>query len=408
VSAGGAVSGDGGASATSGSGGAPSGGRPCSAPPVAEVATFPVVAELPDPFKFSDGTRMTAPSDWERRRTEIGGLVQRFQYGSYPPAPTNVTAAFDGTTLTVTVEYNGNTISYSPVVALPSGTGPFPALVTLGFRDSSTDSSTPVLKGMIPNQTLTDRGIASIIYDPTEISKDGAGYRGQGKFYDLYGATFKAGAIMAWAWGVHRIVDALGTLPQFDATKVAVHGFSRYGKGALVTGAFDTRIALTIASSSGAGGVGSWRSAEAAMAAMTDGGSVQTLSQAADEANWFVSDFKPNFGCRVQQLPFDGHSVVVLVAPRPILVTEGRLDSWNNPPGCFNSVLAARKVFTYLDKGDYLGFKSSEAYHEFTAEQQTAALTFMDRFLLGSTTADTNIFSNSFKPDPTAAPWSTP
>jgi len=53
---------------------------------------------------------------------------------------------------------------------------------------------------------------------------------------------------MAWAWGVSRIIDALEVTPaaRINPTKVGVTGCSRNGKGALVAGAFDTRIALTI------------------------------------------------------------------------------------------------------------------------------------------------------------------
>ena len=384
--------GSGGQGPGAGGQGTTGGSAPCPNPVVKEVATFPSIAELPDPFTFQDGTRVTSPNDWDRRRAEISARVQQFQYGPYPPSPSSVTGALSGTTLTVTVEYGGKTISFTATVSLPSGSGPFPAYV--GFASATFPA--PIDAG-----TLTARGIASIAYDPSQLSGDGTGYRGVGKFYDLYGTAFKAGALMAWAWGVHRIVDALAQLGGFDATKVAVQGFSRWGKAALVTGALDPRIALTVVSSSGAGGVGSWRDAESV------GSSVQTLSEIAAEANWFVQDFGQNFGCRVKSLPFDGHSIVALVAPRPILVTEGSQDTWNNPKGCFNSVWAAREVFEYLGVPDRLGFRSSPTSHAFSADEKTAALTFMDRFLLGQA-VDTNVFDQTFPVDPNAAPWSAP
>jgi hypothetical protein len=367
-------------------------GNACPSPAVPAVAALPSIAELPDPFAYQDGTRMTIEADWDSRRAQLAELVQQFEYGPYPPPPSSVTANLSGTTLTVTVEYGGNTISFAPTIALPSGSGPFP--VYIGFAPAGFGAP-------IDPDTLTARGIASIAYDSSELSADGASLRGRGKFYELYGTASKAGALMAWAWGVHRIVDALERLDEFDATKVAVQGFSRWGKAALVAGAFDTRIALTLVSSSGAGGVGSWRDAESV------GSSVQTLSEAAAEANWFTPDFGQNFGCRVQSLPFDGHSIVALVAPRPILVTEGSQDAWNNPKGCFNSVWAARKVFDYLGVSDHLGFRSSATSHAFSSAEEATALTFMDRFLLGAA-VDTNVFDQTFPVDPNAAPWSAP
>ena len=60
----------------------------------------------------------------------------------------------------------------------------------------------------------------------------------------------------AWVWGVSRIIDALELSPHanINLNKLAVTGCSRDGKGALMAGAFETRIALTIPQESGSGG----------------------------------------------------------------------------------------------------------------------------------------------------------
>ena len=60
----------------------------------------------------------------------------------------------------------------------------------------------------------------------------------------------------AWVWGVSRIIDALELSPRanINLNKLAVTGCSRDGKGALMAGAFETRIALTIPQESGSGG----------------------------------------------------------------------------------------------------------------------------------------------------------
>ncbi|MCV4601029.1 hypothetical protein OFC63_33920, partial [Escherichia coli] len=52
------------------------------------------------------------------------------------------------------------------------------------------------------------------------------------------------GALVAWAWGVSRLIDRFATDPDLDAEKVGVEGHSRYGKSALVAAAYDDRIVV--------------------------------------------------------------------------------------------------------------------------------------------------------------------
>src|SRR5260221_8622954 len=63
---------------------------PASAPPPG-VDQLPPVPELPDPFKFNDGSRMKTKADWEKRREEIKELVLTYEYGHPAPPPGNVT-----------------------------------------------------------------------------------------------------------------------------------------------------------------------------------------------------------------------------------------------------------------------------------------------------------------------------
>ncbi|MGM1062524.1 glucuronyl esterase domain-containing protein [Saccharothrix sp. Mg75] len=58
---------------------------------------------------------------------------------------------------------------------------------------------------------------------------------------------------------MRRALDALRSVPQVDTTKVGVSGHCRYGRAAVVAGAFDDRIALTVPGSSGTAGMGDYR-----------------------------------------------------------------------------------------------------------------------------------------------------
>ena len=53
----------------------------------------------------------------------------------------------------------------------------------------------------------------------------------QGKFYDLYGKDYPAGAMIAWAWAVSRIIDVMEADEgmQFNVSRIGVTACSRNG-----------------------------------------------------------------------------------------------------------------------------------------------------------------------------------
>src|SRR5207244_1529508 len=108
--------------------------------------------------------------------------------------------------------------------------------------------------GHVSDDTLKQiitRGYALAEFNRLELAPDLPGRTGL--IYDAYpNADF--GALAAWSWGYHRCVDFLCTLDYIDKSKIAIVGSSRGGKCALFAGATDTRIALTNANASGAGG----------------------------------------------------------------------------------------------------------------------------------------------------------
>ena len=190
------------------------------------------------------------------------------------------------------------------------------------------------------NSALSSMGVAVINFPNNEIAQqNGQSSRGVGKFYDMYGSGHSAGALMAWAWGVSRLIDALEKTPaaNIDPTRLGVTGCSRNGKGALTVGAFDERIKLTIPQESGSGGSGSWRVSDW-MA--SQGQETQTLSQIVGENVWFRANFN-QFSSAATKLPFDHHSIIGLVAPRAILIIENDI-LWLGPQSSWSGANAAR------------------------------------------------------------------
>ena len=148
------------------------------------------------------------------------------------------------------------------------------------------------------------------------------------------------GTIAAWAWGIERAVDYLRSDKDIDKARIAVVGHSRLGKTALLAGAFDERIALVIPHQAGCGGTAPSRG--------TVGESVKRINTSFPY--WFDATFK-EFNDQPDRLPFDQNCLVALVAPRPVLFTNGVEDTWSNSKGQFEVLRAADAVYRFLDAG---------------------------------------------------------
>jgi hypothetical protein len=188
--------------------------------------------------------------------------------------------------------------------------------------------------------------------------------------------------MMAWAWGVSRIIDALEITPgtKINTQRLGVTGCSRNGKGALVAGAFDERIALTIPQESGSGGSACWRLSDYQLA---QGQVVQTASEIVMENVWFSEEFA-NYSTRVDLLPFDHHMLAGLVAPRGLFVIENTAYLWFGPWSCYGCMKTANKIWQALGIPDNMGFSQlgGHLHCEFPAAQQGDLTAFVNKFLL--------------------------
>ncbi len=333
---------------------------------------------LPDPFTFLNGQRMTTKAEWECRSAEIAMLAQEFEYGYKPCTPyESTTGAFADNNITVTVTENGKTVSFNCSITYPSaGSAPYPAIISLGWFCLNRDE-------------ILNLGIAIINFpnDDIGLQVDGAS-RGKGKFYDLHCNTHSAGALMAWAWGVSRLIDALEKTPavNIDTKHLGVTGCSRNGKGALCAGAFDNRIALTIPQESGSGGAANWRVSDYM------GSSVQRLTQIVDENCWFRSNFK-QFKRTATKLPFDHHMIAALCAPRGLLFIENTSQTWLGNESCWATGNVTSMIYQALGIADNMGFSQNghSDHCGFPDAQIPELVAFVKKFLLNNNTVDTHV-----------------
>ncbi|MGP4110455.1 glucuronyl esterase domain-containing protein, partial [Streptomyces sp. 4N509B] len=103
-------------------------GADCPVSPGSPISS----SQLPDPFVTQNGTPVTTQEQWRCRRAEIREMAERHVYGDKPAPPDSVTGTVTNSQVTVNVSDNGRSASFSASVSLPSGTGPFPAVIVYG------------------------------------------------------------------------------------------------------------------------------------------------------------------------------------------------------------------------------------------------------------------------------------
>jgi endo-1,4-beta-xylanase len=324
---------------------------------------LPRVKELPNPFRFADGSSVRTRADWKRRRQELKDLFQDYEYGHLPPKPKKMTlrrgkvvvdkenkVAIEDVDLLL--EHAGKKLTLHFRLAWPDkAKKAVPVVIQswFGLRGFGDRGGRPSGRWFAP-YTKRGYGVAQCYFQ--EMAPDNK-MRTTG-VYRLFGNKIDCGALMAWAWGVHRVLDAVEKVDRFDAKKAIVTGHSRWGKAALVAGAFDDRIALTVPSHSGCAGTAPFR--------FIYGKSEQLHNIVGAFPYWFHPNFN-QFKGKVERLPVDQHLLMALVAPRALLQTEGTKDSWTNPQGAQLTHQAARKVYTFLKAEDKISIRFRPVGH---------------------------------------------
>jgi hypothetical protein len=258
---------------------------------------------------------------------------------------------------------------------MPTGAGPFPVII--GMNSGTGSLAASLFTGCIQ--------IAYMHNDVTTYNTSPP----SGPFYTMYPEYSGNGQYCAWAWGVSRLIDGIELVKDelnADLEHIGVTGCSYAGKMALFAGAFDERIALTIAQESGGGGAAAWRVSETL-------GEVETLG--ATNYSWFMPALKNNFGGKVDRLPYDHHELMAMIAPRALLAFGNDGWVWLADPSGYVSCMAAREVWKFLGVEDRFGFDFTGGHNHCAAaaSQTDAATRFIDKFLRGKDEVDTHILT---------------
>lgn len=336
----------------------------------------PMSTALPSSLVFADGSPVAAPRDWPRRRREIEQLLLDVEYGPLPPAPAHTRAE-------MIIQQRSPRLPGTRHLQYRLVTEPSPActfILDLLIPDSPTPLPV-IIDGdgcWLPPQevitsTVMQRRFILAQFNRCEIVPD-VGELGRSTGLHRACPELELSALAAWAWGYHRCVDHLLSLPYVDPAQIAVVGHSRGGKTSLLAGATDPRIALTAANNSGCGGAGCFR--------FQAPGSETIKDITTSFPHWFAPRLNEYAG-REDQLPIDQHDLKALVAPRLLLTIEAIGDLWANPRGTWLTHAAARQVYRFLDATDHIGIVYRPGGHAHTLDDWAALMDFADLHFRG-------------------------
>lgn len=277
--------------------------------------------------------------DWQSRREEIREILSR-EFCGFPPRISFQTQGkmlrrdkdgFGGKAITedweVCITSDFSHTSFPFTLSLPKKEAKAPLFVYPAFH--------PLVADGIGEEILdAGYGIANVYYQDMTADYYDEHSSGLGRFcarnsFDSWGK------LRMWAWGCSRILDVVEKDERIRTSQMAILGHSRLGKTALLAGAFDERFALTACVQSGAGGAALFRG--------KTGETVENLYGKGSRL-WFDGNFFEYLG-RIQELPFDQHYLLSLIAPRYLYVTSAAGDAWADPVSEFLGCVAASPAF---------------------------------------------------------------
>ena len=298
----------------------------------------------------------------------------------------------DGDTLKVTVTVGDQSLELSALINYPStGEAPYPLMIgTSGIA--------------LPKSIFDQRPIATMIYREAQVnnySQFGARFgrkpagRGNYEFDRLYPDLKDNGAYSEWAWGLSRLIDGLQQLgpevTKIDTKHIGVTGCSYAGKMALFCGAFDERVALTIAQEPGGGGAAAWRYSRWLN---IQPGAEQVENLDKTDYNWFKESLRENYGEEnVAYLPHDHHELAAMVCPRALLMLGNPDYVWLADPSAYVSMNGAMKVWEQFGIADRVGYSivANHGHCQLPEVQFPEVEAYIDRFLLGKENQNTTV-----------------
>lgn len=145
--------------------------------------------------------------------------------------------------------------------------------------------------------------------------------------------------------------------------KHIITGHSRGGKTALLAGALEERVRIVNSNESGAGGSGCYRLRVNCVYNNETSGREEQLRDSMEQFPYWYGKDMAQYVDNEPLLPFDLHFIKAMVAPRTLFISEAAGDIWANPFGSWQTTMAAKEVYRFLNAEDNLFWYYRPGYH---------------------------------------------
>ncbi len=324
---------------------------------------MPDIPFLPELLVMNEGknpTPITSLAQWESQREVISHQVQHLLSGTFPDPPENLSWEITEERMegkikvqTVVLRFGEHPKARLTLeVFLPPGPGPHPVFISQWNH-----------RGWV--QIAVRRGYLGVIYAGADVFDETIHYQEVYPEYDW-------SALMTRAWGAHRAVDYLYSLPQVDKEKIALTGHSRNAKLSLFAAAFDPRITAVISSSGGTGGEIPYR---------------YTDERHANESIDYLNSIRPQwfhprlrfYNGREHKLPIDQNSLMALIAPNALLLSSSIREAGGGDPWAIEqNYKSLKEVYTFLGVPDKVSLRFRDGKHALAARDIESYVDWLD------------------------------
>jgi dienelactone hydrolase len=340
------------------------------AAPADDPARFPTYTDREKLLVVKDAAGkerpVETPFDWGRRRAHIVAAIERVT-GPLPDPSHRVPLDVRVVEETPVESYVRKKITYA---ADPGGR--VPAYILVPNRPRTNRPAVLCLHDATPAGKDEPAGLAGRkdLHLAHELAKRGyvclvPDYPSAGEYrYDFKaaGKSYASGAMKA-VWDNVRGIDLLESLPEVNVNRIGVIGHGTGGHGALLTAAFDQRLAAVVSSA----GFTTFTKSKGGLADWAHERSLPRLREA--------------FGGDPARVPFDFGEVLAAVAPRPVFVSAPLKDEVYDVEGVKAAVAAAAAVYKFRRADRSLRVVYPDAGHEFPDATRAEAFAWLDQLL---------------------------